>query len=213
MNAKAVVRYCLLITVLGLSSLSNAQQSERKNSVYLGIGSYMISQNSLIHNNNEYKPIKEFRPTIDVSYNRLIWKGLSAGLGYSYKISDPNAHLADWRKIQCTAETNALIFSISYKISIKAFNITPYIAIGPASVYLNFDEHTYFENGRYNTCMTSSGIRLGYDIKRFTLYMSYNFDHYKVTSMSKKDIIVPAILAFPSTFVNYCLKIGLGWSI
>ncbi|MBR4838392.1 MAG: outer membrane beta-barrel protein [Bacteroidales bacterium] len=206
------MKNCLLIAVLLISLSAHGQQKDHKNTIYLGMGSYMISQENKISTHSEYGAIKEFRPAIDVFYNRLVWNGLGIGIGYSFKNADPNAHLTTGELISCTEQSHSMLLSVNYKFGLKNFSLTPYFSTGPAFVRFLFPDtyptpyKTYYES----VIMISPGVRFGYEINQLMFYISYNYDYYKLSP--KINIAVIGTWTFPNEFGHHCFKAGLGWS-
>lgn len=212
MKTSVRIKLCFIIALLGLSILAKAQLNECKNTIYLGLGSYMISQENKISINSEYGAIKEFRSAIDVYYNRLVWKGWGIGIGYSFKNADPNAHLITGELISCTERSHSILFSVNYKFGLKNFSLTPYFSTGPAFVRFLFPD-TYsapYKTEYESVIMISPGIKFGYDINQLMLFVSYNYDYYKLSP--NIDMIVIGTWTFPDDFGHHCFKAGLGWS-
>ena len=212
MKTSVRIKLCFTIALLGLSILAKAQLNERKNTISLGLGSYMISQENKISTSSAYGAIKEFRPAIDVYYNRLVWKGLGIGIGYSFKNADPNAHLTTGELISCTEQSHSMLLSVNYKFGFKNFSLTPYFSTGPAFVRFIFPDTypTPHKTEYESVIMISPGIKFGYDINQLMLFVSYNYDYYKLSP--NIDMIVIGTWTFPDEFGHHCFKAGLGWS-
>ena len=212
MKSSEVIKYYFLLTLLGLSLLSKAQLNYHKNTIYWGLGSYMISQENKISTSSEYGAIKEFRLALDVFYNRLVWKGFGIGVGYSFKNADPNAHLTTGELISCTEQSHSMLLSVNYKFSLKNFSLTPYFSTGPAYVRFLFPDTypTSYKTDYESVIMISPGVRFGYEINRLLFFVSYNYDYYKLSP--KINIAVIGTWTFPDEFAHHCFKAGLGWS-
>lgn len=172
MKTKLVSKYYLLTTILGLSLLSNAQQEKHNNVVYIGLGSYMISQ-------NKADPINEFSPTVDIVYNRFLDDGFVVGAGYCFKnIIHPEYNIffeLGYDKIRRSEENHTLMLYLGYNIKIFSFRINPYIAAGvgvsrykPKNNDVNKKIDTYFD--------INPGVKFEYIISRWMIFTSYSFD-------------------------------------
>lgn len=195
---------CLLIAVLLISLSANAQQEKHNNVVYLGLGSYMISQ-------NKADPINEFSPTVDVVYNRFLDDGFMVGAGYYFKnINHYIYELNGNDNIPCTEGNHSLMLSLGYKFNISAFNITPYIAAGVGFARYKLSEDYDFYKTKYDTfLMLSPGVRLGYEISRWMVFASYNFNYYKTNTKFDLDFAFELIL--PNKQEYHSFNIGLGY--
>lgn len=200
----------MIVFVLLLVISGKAQKTKHtNNAVYVGVGAFMISQK------NYYKPITEFRPSIYVQYNRVLWKGLGIGGSYAFKRANPNAHAIDGNTITCTEQTHAIHISPNYRFDIKRFNITHYLGIGvcfanfifPRS--LSIESNDYYITQTYSCFMISPGIRLGYDIKNWNVFLSYNYDYFHC-DIGGAPFLVIGTWNFPKNFGHHCLHIGVG---
>ena len=198
------MKHCLLIAVLLISLSANAQQKERNNAVFLGLGSYMISQDKTY-------PIKDFNPTIDAVYNRFLDDGFMVGAGYYFK--NLNHYIYELNgndDIPCTEDNHSLMFSLGYEFNISAFNITPYIAAGIGFARYKLSEDYDFYKTNYDTfLMFSPGVRLGYEISRWLVFASYNFNYYKTNT--KVDLDSAFELILPNKQEYHSFNIGLGY--
>lgn len=204
MKTKLVLKYYLLTTILGLSLLSNAQQEKHNNVVYIGLGSYTITQDK------SYQ-IKDFSPTIDLVYNRFLDDGFMVGAGYYFKnINHYIYELNGIDNIPCTEENHSLMLSLGYKFNISAFNITPYIAAGVGFARYKLSEDYDSYKTKYDTFfMLSPGVRLGYEISRWMIFTSYNFNYYKCHPKVDLDSAFELILPYKQEYHSF--NIGLGY--
>lgn len=197
------MKNCLLIVVLLFSLSAKAQQKEHNNAVFLGFGSFTIT--------HDKSSIKDFNPTIDMVYNRFLDDGFMVGAGYYFKnINHYIYELNGNDDIPCTEENNSLMLSLGYKFNISAFNITPYIAagVGFARYQLSEDYDSY--KTKYDTfLMLSPGVRLGYEISRWMVFASYNFNYYKLHT--KVDLDSAFELILPDKQEYHSFNIGLGY--
>lgn len=159
--------FCVLFLTIG-----HSQQQESNNAVYLGFGSFMISQ-------EKSDPIKEFSPTIDLVYNRLFDDGFVVGAGYYFKnIIHPEYELVDGiggDKIRRTENNHAFMVSLGYNIKMDSFSINPYIAAGLGlSTYKPRDYDTENKYDKY--LMLHPGVKFGYEFGCWMVFTSYNFD-------------------------------------
>ena len=83
-----------LLMFTSVWSKAQTQQGEYKNAVYVSGGAFMVLQK------NQFKPIAEFRPSIQIQYNRILWKGLGISAGYAFKRANPNARTTDGGNVQ-----------------------------------------------------------------------------------------------------------------
>ena len=199
-----MMKRCLLIVALLLSLASNAQQEKRNNAVFLGFGSYTITQ-------DKSYPIKDLSPTIDVVYNRFLDDGFMVGAGYYFKnINHYIYELNGNDNIPCTEGNHSLMLSLGYKFNISAFNITPYIAAGVGFARYKLSEDYDFYKTKYDTfLMLSPGVRLGYEISRWMVFASYNFNYYKTNT--KVDLDSAFELILPNKQEYHSFNIGLGY--
>ena len=187
MKTSVRIKLCFTIALLGLSILAKAQLNERKNTISLGLGSYMISQENKISTSSAYGAIKEFRPAIDVYYNRLVWKGLGIGIGYSFKNADPNAHLTTGELISCTEQSHSMLLSVNYKFG---FSITQIPVLWRVSVFYRFSSknardfspvfHNYF----------SFCVSLTKPTQALVFFLSYC---YNINHRNYQDILMTQI--------------------
>lgn len=212
MRTSVRIKFCFILSLLGLFTSAKAQLNDNKNTIYLGLGSYIISQENKISTSSKYGSIKEFRPAIDVYYNRLVWKGFGIGVGYSFKNADPNAHLTTEELISCTEQSHSMLLSVNYKIGLKNFSLIPYFSTGPSFVRFIFPDTypTPYKTDYESVIMISPGVRFGYEINRLLFFVSYNYDYYKLSP--NIDMIVIGTWSFPDEFGHHCFKAGLGWS-
>ena len=199
-----MMKHCLLLAALLLSLASNAQQENHNNAVFLGFGSFTITQ-------DKSYPIKDFSPTIDVVYNRFLDDGFMVGAGYYFKnINHYIYELNGKDNIPCTEENHSLMLSLGYKFNISAFNITPYIATGVGFARYKLSEDYDFYKTNYDTfLMFSPGVRLGYEISRWLVFASYNFNYYKLHA--KVDLDSAFELILPNKQEYHSFNIGLGY--
>lgn len=199
-----MMKRCLLIVALLLSLASNAQQEKRNNAVFLGFGSCTITQ-------DKSYPIKDLSPTIDVVYNRFLDDGFMVGAGYYFKnINHYIYELNGNDNIPCTEENHSLMLSWGYKFNISAFNITPYIAAGVGFARYKLSEDYDSYKTKYDTFfMLSPGVRLGYEISRWMIFTSYNFNYYKCHPKVDLDSAFELILPYKQEYHSF--NIGLGY--
>lgn len=205
-------KFFLIVSVFVLLIISSIAQETRqyKNAVYVSVGAFMVSQK------NYYKPITEVRPAVSVQYNRVLWKGLGISAGYAFKRANPNAHYITGESITCTEQTNAILITPNYYFEIKNFNITPFFSMGVCFTNFIFPvrvspEEEIYRNVRskiYPCFMISPGIRIGYDISRWNIFISYNFDYYR--GDFEPPFSVLATWTFPKNFGHHCFNIGAG---
>ena len=163
-----MMKNCLLIAVLLISLSVSAQQKERNNAVFLGFGSYMISQNN-------FNPINEFCPTINVAYNRFFDDGFVVGAGYSFSNISHYKYNINNQEIQCKEKYHTLTVSLGYKIDIHAFSMNPYIAAGVG--FSRYKSKDYDLSKDCKAIFTlNPGIRLGYEIVKWMIFTSYHCD-------------------------------------
>ncbi len=207
----------ILMFILTLSIGICQDKKQEKNAVYLSVGAFMISQK-----NEPFKPKTEIRPAINIQYNRILWKGLGVGIGYAFKKANPNAGVDTYIE-----QTHAILLTPNYRFDIKQFNITPYFAfgicfanftfpLGPFFHQSNTESYTYyyyFKTKTHPRFMISPGIRFGYDINNWTIFISYNYDYYRC-KINEPPCPFPihriTYWYFPESFGHHCFHIGTG---
>lgn len=203
---RALLIVCLL-SILSMKGMT--QHIECRNAIYASIGAMMISQN------NGFAPIIEFRPSVDVYYNRFLWKGLGVSVGYAFKRCNPNARTTCGDKIECVEQNQSVMIAPNYCFRFGQFNLTPYFAMGVCFANFRFPRPDFGgETNDYKTknqsCfMISPGVRVGYDIGKCTFFVSYNYDYYRCV-IDELPFNVLAIWSFPNSFGHHCLKVGSG---
>lgn len=194
------------------------EMKQYKNAVYVSVGAFMVSQK-----NYYYKPpIAEVRPAVSVQYNRVLWRGLGISAGYAFKRANPNARGIEGTKIDCTEQTHAILVAPNYRFDIKQFNITPYFAMGvcfanfrfPILIYGTHPPRYYNYITKSQSCfMISPGIRFGYDIKRWNIFLSYSYDYFRYDKGvidHPLNFYVIGGWNFPKSFGHHCFNIGAG---
>ena len=207
---KTIFVFCMLMLAF---VNSKAQQQveprqsaapEKKNSVLVSGGAFMVSQR------RNAKPIAEFSPAVYVQYNRTIWKGLGISIGYAYKRDDPNARTINHEKIPSTEQTHSILFAPNYRFDIKKFNFTPEFAMGVC--HANF-KLAHVPQGKIKdettTFIISPGFRLGYDIDKWDVFLSYHYDYYQ-HDVGEPQFMRTANWDFPKSFGHHCLLVGAG---
>lgn len=175
MKTSSTVWWCVSSIMLFSSLLSQAQQQkEHNNAFYLSLGSYMISQ-------DKTEPLCALCPTIDVIYNRFLDDGFVVGAGYYFRNINHIKYEFDNHEIHCKKEDHALMASLGYMVKFYAFNITPYIATGlEFSRYKSnpqlINEYNFHQTKFDTSLIINPGVRLGYEITRWMIFASYNFD-------------------------------------
>ncbi|MBO4739950.1 MAG: hypothetical protein J5606_10390 [Bacteroidales bacterium] len=182
--------------------------------MYVSGGAFMVSQK------NQFKPLAEFRPSIQIQYNRILWKGLGISAGYAFKRANPNEKEYIDTKTATIEETHAIIVAPNYRFEITNFNITPYFAMGVCFANFTFLKQAYnvdtrlyyyYKTKTYTCFMISQGIRLGYDINRWTIFMSYNYDYYRCKVKEPPfHFNRVGIWYFPEGLGHHCWHIGAG---
>ena len=205
-------RTILVVCLLAFLSIKMmAQQIECRNAIYASVGAMMISQN------NGFAPIIEFRPSVDVYYNRFLWKGLSVSVGYAFKRANPNARTTCGDKIACIEQNQSILIAPNYCFRYGQFNVTPYLAMGVCFASFKFPRPDLgggindYETETQSCFMVSPGVRAGYDIGNCTFFVSYNYDYYRC-NIGKLPFHVFAIWNFPYSFGHHCLKMGVGFN-
>lgn len=203
----------LILCLLFLWSKSGmSQQNESRNAIYASVGAMMVSQS------HGFAPIVEFGPSVDIYYNRFLWKDFGVSVGYAFKRCNPNARTICGDKIACVEQDQSILIAPNYCFRFGRFNMAPYFAMGVCFANCKFPQPDY--GGKANdyktkiqSCfMVSPGVRAGYDVGKCTFFASYNYDYYRC-DIGELPFHVVAIWSFPNSFGHHCLKVGVGFNL
>jgi len=194
------------------SKSSTSQQNESRNAIYASVGAMMISQS------HGFTPIVEFGPSVDIYYNRFLWKDFGVSFGYAFKRCNPNARTISGDKIACVEQDQSILIAPNYCFRFGRFNLAPYFAMGVCFANFKFTQPDY--GGKTNdyktkiqSCfMVSPGVRVGYDVGKCAFFASYNYDYYRC-DIGELPFHVVAIWSFPNSFGHHCLKVGVGFNL
>lgn len=206
---KCTVLVVCILTFLSMKIM--AQQVEYRNAVFASVGAMMISQN------NGFAPIIEFRPSVDVYYNRFLWKGLGVSVGCAFKRANPNARTTCGDKIACVEQNQSILIAPNYCFRYVRFNVAPYLAMGVCFASFKFSQPNlggginYYETESQSCFMVSPGVRAGYDLGKCMFFALYNYDYYRC-AIGELPFPVLAIWNFPYGFGHHCLKMGVGFN-
>lgn len=181
--------------------LESDYQKVKKNAVFCSIGSFRISGD--VDLNNKHK--KDFSPSVEIGYNRLLFKNASMGVMYSYKkVSEQSYHVTG-EEIPYIEKDNALLVTINYKIPIYNFFVTPTLAYGVcyAQIALSDSYGLTAESYRF---AKYPGISIGYSWNHLDAFLSYRLECYRYPVNFKSFFI--ATWTFPSVFIHNMFKLG-----
>lgn len=209
---KKVILFSLFLSIFfshNCFAQSGSFQKVNNNDILICGGSLMISSKYV-----DKRTIKII-PNVELWYNRLFFKGFGWGIAYSFKTADPNARLTTGDKIYCYVHENSVFSGPFYNFNIKAFRISPFFNIGVCFSKFVFPVDTEpFSTYSTKTCtnfLISPGIRFGYELDRWLIFLLYNFNYYKC-QVETPPYSTIATWSFPNAFSRHCLKIGFGFS-
>lgn len=175
-------------------------QKNNKNDVFCSIGAFRISRDVDLNNKNK----KDFTPSLEIGYNRLLFKNTYIGLMYSYKKVSEQSYHTTGEEIPYIEKDNALFATINYKIPIYKFYIMPSVALGVCHAQIELVEgggtaHSY-RFAKY------PGLSLGYSWTHWEAFLSYRHEFYKYIVNFPCGFV--GTWTFPSVFVHNMFKLG-----
>ena len=205
----------LKIVYILFFSLSNyslvAQEFEKNNIISFSIGPSVIVEGVSVSPEFEKNVIT---PSVNVSYNRLIFKNIGIGVGYDFIKSSGVAidGMLIYSKREYAFKNNNHLFNISlaYHINTTHFRIVPKL-----SLVCDYNVFTCPEfDDKYSIApkfiyILKPSIQCGYVIKNWMIDIQYYCLSYHREVLSEKYII--NALTFPYNYRFWGVNLGVGY--